>query len=162
MRRDVQPITMSEALEKTLASSAADRLKEKARLVNQLDRVISEYPLEDSSNDQKDWLGLEDTEKVRDLEKTIEALHKRYGKNVVLMDETSIGVVDDLIEGRGALTPLGLVDLSTFVTNFVLRDRVIRTERLEPHGSTTHLGKAPGLIQSPFSVVSPTRCGNPL
>ena len=58
MRREVQPITMSEALEKTLASYATDRLKEKARLVkSELDRVISEYPLEDKPERSKGLVG---------------------------------------------------------------------------------------------------------
>ena len=75
------------------------------------------------------------------FKKTIEALHKKYGKNVVLMDETSIGVVDNPIEGRGAPRLLGLEDLSTFLPTHLTM--VIRNRKTGNLGSTTDLGKAP-------------------
>lgn len=124
MRRETQPITVSAALETTLAKSAPDRLKQKARLTRHIDRVVKDYSLPDR---QKSWLSVEETKDAEEVNEFVERWRSSVGNNVVLLDETTIGVVEELIQGSRPLTPLGLLDLSTFVNNYVLRDRVMRT-----------------------------------
>jgi hypothetical protein len=46
--------------------------------------------------------------------------------NAALIDETTLYVARQLIAGESPLTPLTLMDLSTYVTTFVLRDEVVR------------------------------------
>jgi hypothetical protein len=88
--------------------------------------------------------------------------------NEALLDETTIYVARQLISGESPLTPLTLMDLSTYVTTWVLRESVRRNftsgtrnvgqpDPLHlPHGFRERKAADPGVHRAKHAAVDPT------